>query len=90
MNQIISKDGTPIAFDQSGQGPALILVTGALTTRADWVPLAACLAPDFSVFACTRKERLTARNGSGYLSVELRDRTGAIAARAFREQQAQR
>jgi 3'-5' exoribonuclease len=37
------------------------------------------------VFACTRKERLTARNGSGYLSVELRDRTGAIAARAFRE-----
>ena len=30
------------------------------------------------VFACTRKERLTARNGSGYLSVELRDRTGAI------------
>src|SRR4051812_40542468 len=37
------------------------------------------------VFACTRKERLTARNGSGYLSLELRDRTGAIPARAFRE-----
>jgi 3'-5' exoribonuclease len=37
------------------------------------------------VFACTRKERLTARNGSGYLSIELRDRTGTIAARAFRE-----
>jgi 3'-5' exoribonuclease len=37
------------------------------------------------IFACTRKERLTARNGSGYLSIELRDRTGTIAARAFRE-----
>jgi len=37
------------------------------------------------VFACTRKERLTARNGSGYLSLELRDRGGTIAARAFRE-----
>jgi 3'-5' exoribonuclease len=37
------------------------------------------------VFACTRKERLTARNGSGYLSLELRDRSGTIAARAFRE-----
>jgi 3'-5' exoribonuclease len=37
------------------------------------------------VFACIRKERLTARNGSGYLSLELRDRTGAIPARAFRE-----
>ena len=37
------------------------------------------------VFACTRKERLTARNGSAYLSIELRDRTGAITGRAFRE-----
>ena len=37
MRIVISRDGTPIAFDQSGQGPTLILVTGALTTRADWV-----------------------------------------------------
>ena len=37
------------------------------------------------VFACTRKDRLTARSGSPYLAVELRDRTGAIQARAFRE-----
>jgi 3'-5' exoribonuclease len=36
-------------------------------------------------FACTRKERLTARNGSAYLALELRDRSGAITARAFRE-----
>ena len=36
-------------------------------------------------FACTRKERLTARNGSAYLALELRDRTGAITARAFRD-----
>jgi 3'-5' exoribonuclease len=37
------------------------------------------------VFACTRKDRLTARNGSPYLAVELRDRSGAIPGRAFRE-----
>jgi 3'-5' exoribonuclease len=37
------------------------------------------------VFACTRKARLTARNGSPYLAVELRDRTGAIPGRAFRD-----
>jgi 3'-5' exoribonuclease len=37
------------------------------------------------VFACTRKDRLTARNGSTYLAVELRDRTGAIPGRAFRD-----
>ena len=37
------------------------------------------------VFACTRKDRLTARTGSPYLALELRDRTGAVPARAFRE-----
>ena len=37
------------------------------------------------VYACVRKDRLSARNGSIYLSLELRDRTGSIAARGFRE-----
>ncbi len=37
------------------------------------------------VFACTRKDRLTTRNGSAYLALELRDRTGTITARAFRD-----
>ena len=29
MNQVVSPDGTVIAFDQSGKGPAIILVGGA-------------------------------------------------------------
>ena len=37
------------------------------------------------VFACTRKDRLLARSGTPYLALELRDRTGAIQARAFRD-----
>ena len=37
------------------------------------------------VFACTRKDRLRTRTGSSYLALELRDRTGTISARAFRE-----
>ena len=37
------------------------------------------------VFACSRKDRLIARTGSAYLALQLRDRTGAIAARAFRD-----
>ena len=37
------------------------------------------------VFACTRKDRLITRNGSPYLALELRDRTGTVPARAFRE-----
>jgi 3'-5' exoribonuclease len=36
-------------------------------------------------YGCVRKDRLTARNGSIYLSLELRDRSGSIAARAFRD-----
>ena len=38
-----------------------------------------------AVFACTRKDRLTARTGTPYLALELRDRTGAIPARVFRD-----
>jgi 3'-5' exoribonuclease len=37
------------------------------------------------VFACTRKERQISRSGTPYLTVELRDSTGAMRARAFRD-----
>jgi 3'-5' exoribonuclease len=37
------------------------------------------------VFACTRKDRLTAKSGTPYLAVELRDSTGQVQARAFRD-----
>jgi 3'-5' exoribonuclease len=37
------------------------------------------------IYACVRKDRLSARNGSIYLSMELRDRSGSIPARAFRD-----
>ena len=41
--------------------------------------------PIEGVFACSRKDRLTARTGSAYLALELRDRSGAMPARAFRD-----
>ncbi len=37
------------------------------------------------VYACSRKERLTTRAGAPYLALELRDRSGAIDARVFRD-----
>ncbi|HUR83819.1 MAG TPA: HD domain-containing protein [Solirubrobacteraceae bacterium] len=37
------------------------------------------------IFACTRKDRLMSRAGTPYLAVELRDRTGAVQGRAFRD-----
>ena len=61
---------------------------GAVPTVAgERVPVARLRAgsPIEGVFACTRKDRMTARNGSTYLAVDLRDRTGTIPARAFRD-----
>jgi 3'-5' exoribonuclease len=36
-------------------------------------------------FACVRRDRLTSKSGSTYLALELRDRTGAVQGRVFRE-----
>src|SRR5690348_4428355 len=57
MRTVLSKDGTPIAFDQSGQGPALILVAPATATRLAQAALAATLAPHFTVYAYDRRGR---------------------------------
>lgn len=60
MRRIKSKDGTTIAFDQSGSGPAVILVGGAFQYRAidqKTTQLAALLAPHFSVFHYDRRGR---------------------------------
>ena len=59
MGKVTSKDGTTIAFDRSGQGPAIILVDGALCYRAfgPMGPLAALLAPHFTVITYDRRGR---------------------------------
>jgi 3'-5' exoribonuclease len=38
-----------------------------------------------AVFACTRKQRLQTRTGDPYLALELRDASGSMTARAFRD-----
>jgi pimeloyl-ACP methyl ester carboxylesterase len=57
MEKTHSKDGTTIAFDRSGQGPALILVAAATATRLAMAGLVATLSPDFTVFAYDRRGR---------------------------------
>ena len=59
MNQVISKDGTAIAYERSGTGPALILVDGALcsSTFGPMPKLAPLLAPLFTVFMYDRRGR---------------------------------
>ena len=57
MQQVRSKDGTTIAFDRSGKGPAVILVGGALSDRAAARPLTALLNKHFTVVAYDRRGR---------------------------------
>ena len=62
-----------------------------MMARASWphppTPVATLRAGEEvdGVFACTRKDRLMTRTGTPYLALELRDRTGASPARAFRD-----
>lgn len=57
MERATSKDGTTIAFDRSGQGPAIVLVGGALSDRSAAFPIAARLAPRFTAIAYDRRGR---------------------------------
>jgi len=59
MSTVTSADGTTIAFTRAGQGPALILVDGALCSRSfgPMPKLAAQLAPHFTVYIYDRRGR---------------------------------
>jgi pimeloyl-ACP methyl ester carboxylesterase len=56
---LASKDGTPIAYERIGNGPALILIDGALGFRSfgSSTHLARLLAPRLTVFAYDRRGR---------------------------------
>ncbi|MEV4947977.1 alpha/beta fold hydrolase [Streptomyces sp. NPDC053755] len=56
-----SGDGTRIAYERHGEGPPVIVVSGALGTAVSERPLARLLAPRFSVVTYDRR----GRGGSG-------------------------
>src|SRR4051794_10672114 len=59
MKKVISKDGTAITYDKAGSGPLMILVDGALCSRAfgPMPKLAKLLSPDFTVITYDRRGR---------------------------------
>lgn len=61
MSSVRSKDGTSIAYDRVGRGPALILVGGGLDDGSENAPLAPELAEHFTVLNYARR----GRGGSG-------------------------
>jgi pimeloyl-ACP methyl ester carboxylesterase len=57
MQTVTSKDGTKIAYDKSGSGPAVILIGGALVNRSAHEKLAELLSSDFTVYNYDRRGR---------------------------------
>ncbi|MFD9149363.1 alpha/beta fold hydrolase [Streptomyces diastaticus] len=57
MDTVVSRDGTPIGYERRGEGPALVLVGGALTTGEHAAPPAELLAGSFTVVTYDRRGR---------------------------------
>jgi pimeloyl-ACP methyl ester carboxylesterase len=79
---VISADGTVIAVDRCGTGPAVLLVHGAFTDRTHptLVEVAAALAPWFTVFNYDRRGRGASGDTPDYaVERELEDIDAVIA-----------
>ena len=53
--KVTSKDGTAIAYEKSGSGPAVVIVGGVIGDRSQQAPVAELLASDFTVFNFDRR-----------------------------------
>jgi pimeloyl-ACP methyl ester carboxylesterase len=81
-DQVTSRDGTPIAFEQLGDGEPVILVAGALQGRATYRPLAEQLAHRFTVFNYDRRGRGASGDTAPYAVEREIDDLGALIAEA--------
>lgn len=82
MDTILSRDGTSIAYRRRGDGPPVVLVGGALSTAATEEPLAALLAPHFTVFTYDRRGRGASGDGGPYTVRREVEDLAAVAGRA--------
>ena len=57
MEKVVSKDGTELAYDVTGSGPALVLVAGGFTDRSRYVQDAEALSAAFTVVNYDRRGR---------------------------------
>lgn len=81
LNHVTSKDGTTIAFDRLGNGPAVILVSGGSVDRMSNAGVAAQLAADFTVFNYDRRGRGPSGDTPPYaIEREIEDIEAVVAA----------
>jgi alpha-beta hydrolase superfamily lysophospholipase len=78
MDRVHSADGTEIAFDRLGEGPPVILVSGASTSRTVHASLAELLAVDFTVFNYDRRGRGDSGDTAPYAVEREIDDIGAV------------
>jgi pimeloyl-ACP methyl ester carboxylesterase len=81
VEKVKSKDGTGIAYDRLGDGPALVLVGAAWNDRISAVPLAQLLADEYSVYTYDRRGRGDSGDTQPYaVEREIEDLTAVIEA----------
>jgi Alpha/beta hydrolase family len=81
VSRVTSKDGTSIAYDRQGSGPAVILVTGGLDDGAENAPLAVELAEHFTAYNYNRRGRGDSGDTQPYaVEREIEDLEALIAA----------
>jgi pimeloyl-ACP methyl ester carboxylesterase len=66
MTQVVSRDGTQIAYWTSGQGPPLVVVHGTPADHTRWRPLLPYLEPRVTVHAMDRRGRGASGDAPGY------------------------
>ena len=77
----ISADGTSIAYEIRGEGPVVILVSGAMSTGGTVAPLAVALADRFRVVVYDRRGRGQSRDTPPYaVEREVEDLAALIGA----------
>jgi pimeloyl-ACP methyl ester carboxylesterase len=77
-----SADGTSIAYDTAGSGPALVITGGAFNTRHSPGPLVGLLAPHFTVYTWDRRGRGDSGNTLPYATEREMDDLAAVIAAA--------
>lgn len=79
MTDTISRDGTRIALERIGHGPAVVLVMGAFNDRKTGAPLAARLATRFTVWSYDRRGRGDSADATEYaVAREIEDLEAVI------------
>jgi len=66
MLHVISRDGTKIAYEKTGTGPALLIIGGALADHHNYASLAISLADQFEVYNYDRRGRGQSTDTTSY------------------------